>query len=813
MRLVVGTGSAASSAENTHQLAILEGGGATGALMRAHDWSNSPLGWPESWPQSLRAIVTLLLHSGFPMFVAWGKDLGFLYNDPYAQILGAKHPRSLGARFYDIWSEIWPDISPLIDAALAGEATYREDLPLVMNRKGFDEQTWFTFSYSPVKDESGKIAGMFCAVSETTQKILAERRLRESEGRFRALVTASSYAIYRMSPDWSEMRALEGQGFLADTQSPSESWLGNYIHPDDQPQLKAAIRVAIETKSVFELEHRVRRLDGTLGWTLSKAVPFLDANGEIIEWFGAASDVTDRVASAHAERKLLADIVELTDLAVIVADLDHRLRAINEAGQDAFETIFGARPKVGDSLLDLLADRPEHQTAVRAVWDRALAGEEFTATAEFGDPLFARRFYDMRFRTLRDGEGRRIGAYQFAQDVTERLREQDRLKKAEEALRQSQKLESIGQLTGGVAHDFNNLLAVISGGLQMLERHDDPERRQVILAGMRHAVERGTSLTRQLLAFSRRRPVNPEAIDLTNQITDMREMLNRSLRGDVQVEMKFDADLWPVEVDAGELELAILNLCVNARDAMPNGGIITIEAANVREPDGQTLPGSFVRLAVSDTGVGMTADVLARAFEPFFTTKEIGQGSGLGLAQIYGFATQSGGRVGIDSKPTLGTKVTLLLPRSHKQPLPKPESLPMSAASRPTGLAVYQGQALVVEDDNEVAALAVEMLNSIGFEVMRVASATAALGALANDRPFHIVFSDIMMPGGMSGLELAREINRRRPALPIVLTTGYAGAAAGASAEGFGLLLKPYSLEALAQALLSQIKRQSQGNA
>src|SRR5580765_6409409 len=200
---------------------FLAGGGNVGALMREKDWSSSPLGPPDSWPQSLRTVVGLLLQSRFPMFVAWGKDLGFLYNDPYAEILGAKHPAALGSRFHDIWSEIWSDISPLIDAAMAGQATYREDLPLVMNRKGYDEQTWFTFSYSPVRDESGKVAGMFCAVSETTPKILAERALRTSEGRFRALVSASSYAIYRMSADWTEMLELEGQGFIADTHSPS----------------------------------------------------------------------------------------------------------------------------------------------------------------------------------------------------------------------------------------------------------------------------------------------------------------------------------------------------------------------------------------------------------------------------------------------------------------------------------------------------------------------------------------------------------------------------------------------------------------
>src|SRR6185503_9190155 len=278
----------------------LAGGGTTGALMRARDWSTSPLGPPDGWPQSLRSVVGLLLQSRFPMFVAWGQELGFLYNDPYAEILGAKHPSALGKRFYDIWSEIWPDISPLIDAAMAGHATYREDLPLVMNRKGYDEQTWFTFSYSPVRDESGQVAGMFCACSETTQKVLAERALRESN----------------------------------------------------------------ET-----LERRVNE--------------------------------------ALAERKLMADIVEGTDAFVQVVDLDYRWLAINQAAANEFSRIFGIRPRAGDSMLDLLAHQPEHQQAVKTVWARAIAGEEFTEVGEFGDPARDRRSYEMRFNTLRDRDGRR----------------------------------------------------------------------------------------------------------------------------------------------------------------------------------------------------------------------------------------------------------------------------------------------------------------------------------------------------------------------------------------------------------------------
>ena len=246
---------------------VFQGGGKVGELIRAHDWSTSPLGAPQGWPQPLRTVVDLALQSPFPMFVAWGAELGFLYNDAYAEILGSKHPRALGSRFRDIWSEIWADISPLIEAVMAGRAIYREELPLVMNRKGYDEQTWFTFSYSPVRDEAGQIAGMFCAVSETTRRVLAERALRE------------------------------------------------------------------------------------LNETLER-----------------------RVDAALAERKLLADIVETTDAMVQVVDRDYRWLAVNAAAAAEFERIFGPRPCVGASMLDLLASQPRHLAAVKAVWSRALAG-------------------------------------------------------------------------------------------------------------------------------------------------------------------------------------------------------------------------------------------------------------------------------------------------------------------------------------------------------------------------------------------------------------------------------------------------------
>jgi nitrogen-specific signal transduction histidine kinase/CheY-like chemotaxis protein len=405
----------------------------------------------------------------------------------------------------------------------------------------------------------------------------------------------------------------------------------------------------------------------------------------------------------------------------------------------------------------------------------------------------------VRFNTLRDRNGNRIGAYQFVYDVTQQVRDHERLERAEESLRQSQKMESIGQLTGGVAHDFNNLLAVFATGVHLIERDVTGEQKQRTLDGMRRAVQRGTGLTRHLLAFSRRRPVNPEAIDVERQLEGMREMFDGALGGHIKVVMKFGANLWPIEVDSGEMELAILNLCLNARDAMPDGGAITITAENVEEGDDEQ-GRDFVKLTVIDTGVGMSASVVARAFEPFFTTKDVSKGSGLGLPQVYGFAQQSGGRVTIDSKVGSGTTVTVLLPRSHCAPaVADPETERPQNVDRPDN--ARRGHILLVEDDKEVSALTREMLNSLGFSVIHVSSADAALGALANERAIDVVLSDIMMPGNVSGLELAREIRRRHPQMPIALATGYAEAAAGIKDDEFKLLLKPYSVEALADAL------------
>ena len=387
-------------------------------------------------------------------------------------------------------------------------------------------------------------------------------------------------------------------------------------------------------------------------------------------------------------------------------------------------------------------------------------------------------------------------------EANEQLRvEMDERARVEETLRQAQKIEAIGQLTGGVAHDFNNLLMVISGGLDMLDRQTDPIRRRRLMEGMIQAAQRGASLTRQLLAFSRRQKLHPEPVDVALQIGGMRELLDRSLRGDVHVEFDFPEALWPVEVDPGELELVILNLAVNARDAMPNGGTIVVRGENLLDLNDEQIAGDYVRLSVIDRGTGMSPEVLTRVFEPFFTTKDVGKGSGLGLAQVHGFVTQSRGTVRIKSALGKGTSIELYLPRSRNAPSKARHLIDLNTVrGRPKKS--NHGHILLVEDDDEVAALVSEMLTQLGYGVTRAASAAAALGALADGRAVDLIFSDIMMPGGMNGVELAREIKRRRSDIPVLLTSGYSEVAAhDAEVAGVQILPKPYHIDELAAAL------------
>jgi signal transduction histidine kinase/ActR/RegA family two-component response regulator len=377
-------------------------------------------------------------------------------------------------------------------------------------------------------------------------------------------------------------------------------------------------------------------------------------------------------------------------------------------------------------------------------------------------------------------------------------REMEERAKAEEALRQGQKMEALGKLTGGVAHDFNNLLMVASGGLELLDRTEDPDRRRKLKDGIREAVDRGARLTRQLLAFSRRSPLHAEVVDLGPRLDGIRVLLDRSLREDIGVRIVRPTNLWPVEIDPGEFDVALLNIAVNARDAMPKGGEIKITARNLPAINEEGLVGDFVELSIADQGEGMTSEVAAQVFEPFFTTKAVGQGTGLGLSQVYGFVRASGGRASIESKPGEGTILTLLFPRAAHAAARAPAAPAPAQAPLPEG---KDRRILLVDDDDSVAAAVEAMLEELGYRVVRASDAGQALTTLDQDRGFDIVLSDMVMPGEMGGIDLAREIARRHEGLPVVLSTGYSDAAAIAVRERVRLLTKPYRLESLAAEL------------
>jgi len=368
---------------------------------------------------------------------------------------------------------------------------------------------------------------------------------------------------------------------------------------------------------------------------------------------------------------------------------------------------------------------------------------------------------------------------------------------AETALRQAQKMEALGQLTGGVAHDFNNLLMAASSGLELMQRAKDQERRDKLSEGIRNALDRGAQITQQLLAFSRRAPLRSESLKLDEHIDELAGLLDHSLRENVSVRFALPGDLWPVEVDVSQFDVAVLNLAVNAKDAMPHGGLICITAAN--------RPGALggrdaVEIAIQDEGAGMSPDAIEKAFEPFFTTKEVGRGTGLGLSQVYGFAQSAGGAVSIASEPGKGTTISLLLPRS----LPQPESGAPAEIDAPH--ASLKGlRVLLVEDDAILNELVGQMLEEQGTQVL--AATTAAEGlALFENHPVDVALSDMVMPGEMGGLDLARRMRAMRKDFPIVLMTGFSAAAEPAAAEGFTVLRKPFTMAALVSTLEDSLR-------
>jgi PAS domain S-box-containing protein len=397
---------------------------------------------------------------------------------------------------------------------------------------------------------------------------------------------------------------------------------------------------------------------------------------------------------------------------------------------------------------------------------------------------------------VHDDNGELIGFAKITRDMTERREAQLKLEHAQQQLAQSQKMEAIGHLTGGIAHDFNNLLMIVSGQAQMMKKRATDPKDIRSLDAVEQAAQSGANLTRQLLTFARRQRLHRITVDLTERLMGVHDLLASSVGGAVKLEIEPSPDLWSVETDVGELELALVNIAVNARDAMPQGGTLRVTAQNVSLDGGDVtlLTGDFVALSLTDTGEGIPHDALPRIFEPFFTTKEVGKGTGLGLSQVYGFARQAGGDVHVSSQPGEGTTVTLYLPRSRAAVVsPVIEDLHNQEIQG-------RGTVLLVEDNPQVGDVSKLLLEQLGYEIVRVDRPTAALDTLSKKNDFVLVFSDIVMPGDMDGLALAHAIQKRFPGIPVLLATGYSSAAERAGAE-FPILRKPYDQQTLGVAV------------
>ena len=397
---------------------------------------------------------------------------------------------------------------------------------------------------------------------------------------------------------------------------------------------------------------------------------------------------------------------------------------------------------------------------------------------------------------VRDEDGHLLGFAKITRDMTERREAELKLERAREQLAQSQKMEAIGQLTGGIAHDFNNLLMIVSGQAQLLRTRTKEQKDIRALDAIEIAAKNGAGLTRQLLTFARRQRLNPAVIDLEERVNAFRDLLTSSLGASVRFIAEIGPEVWPIEVDPGEMELALVNIAVNARDAMPGGGVLRLTAENAMLDGTGAVPltGAFVRVSLADTGEGIAPENLAKVFEPFFTTKEVGKGTGLGLSQVYGFARQSGGDVHVTSEPGRGTTVTLYLPRAHGTPCKAQTVMPTRAA--PHG----EGVVLLVEDNPQVGEVSATMLEQLGYEILRADRPAKALEILRSREDICLVFSDIVMPGDMDGIMLAKAIRERFPHIPVLLATGYSSAAERA-AQTFPILRKPYEAETLGAAV------------
>jgi PAS domain S-box-containing protein len=704
--------------------------------------------------------------------------------------------------------------------AIAGrDEDYTAEYRIIRPSDG--ELRWIGVVARIERDESGRAIRLLGAHIDITDRMLAQQTLRESEQRFRLIADSAPVPIWVTKLD--RTRSFANKAYVDFVGVPYEEavvfdWR-KALHPDD---LARILKEQIEGESSlkpFVLEARYKRADGEWRWLRSESQPRWDPTGKHIGFIGVAHDITAAKNAEIGLRRLNETLEErILERTVQLEASEARMRAILESSHQyqvllspegrvvyANKTaLAGIEAEAADVIGKLYWETPWFietegaREAIRSGFARVMRGENVEIDGLMLDLPIGSRFFDFTMRPVFDRSGKVTGAVPEAIDITER-------RESEEALRQSQKMEAIGQLTGGVAHDFNNLLTIIRSATDFLRRRDLPEeRRRRYIDAISDTVERAAKLTTQLLAFARRQPLKPEIFDVSGQVESFVQLIRPLVGSRIQVETDIaDPECFAL-ADVAQFETALINLAVNGRDAMEGEGRLTIAVRKVDSipaSRGENVRrGAFVAISVEDTGTGIASEHLSTIFEPFFTTKEVGKGTGLGLSQAFGFAKQSDGDVAVVSEFGKGATFTIYLPRAAPPaPAAQTAAIISEAASSGRGHSV-----LVVDDNEEVGRFSAELLEDLGYIVRRVLNAKDALALLAEDEfAVDLVFSDVIMPG-MNGVEFATVLRERYPGLPVVLTSGYSNVLAENAHSGFELIQKPYSVE-----LLSRILRKS----
>ncbi|MBR0734576.1 response regulator [Bradyrhizobium japonicum] len=566
--------------------------------------------------------------------------------------------------------------------------------------------------------------------------------------------------------------------------------------------LSTALVLALVSLGARQVIHRPlgQLVDAANQWRLGEFSRRVDISGNaeiarVADAFNTMADALEHREQELSKAKEIAEeaaarittIFESTNDSVVIIDRDWRVGYINGP---AWAQVAEGRDIIGMTLFEAFRGDRDREILHQI---RGKVSEDHPAFAEVYCPC---RNIWYAINAFPSSQGIAI----FFRDITEHKHALEARRLAEEQLHQSHKMESVGQLTGGVAHDFNNLLTVVSGNLELVEAATDVGKVRKFAAAARRAINRGTELTAQLLAFSRRQTLNPKVVNANQLISAFQGLVRQAVGAACEVWLRTDDQLWLCQVDPSLLETALLNLVLNARDAMPDGGVLQIETRNIVAEEGAIagcLAGAYVRLSVTDTGCGMSPEVLDRVFEPFFTTKEVGKGTGLGLSMVYGFVRQSGGHITIESAPGAGTTIALYLPKATQKLEPEEET----RQARP--IATGSERILLVDDNDDILEVTSEMLTVHGYQVSCARSGAEALRILQSDQEFELLFSDIVMQKGMSGVELAREARRLRKGIKILLTSGYARDVLQRhdAVDEFSIIRKPFRSVDLARSL------------